>query len=54
MFLQIKALHNLHPSPNNQNDQIKEDEIGRASSRQGNKMNICIGFLWGNQKEREH
>jgi hypothetical protein len=33
--------------------QVKEDEMGRACSMNGEKR-MHIGYLWGSQKEKGH
>jgi hypothetical protein len=36
-----------------QNDQVKEDEMGRVCSTNGEKRN-AYRILWESQKERDH
>jgi hypothetical protein len=36
------------------NDEIKEDEMGRASSSHGRERKKHVGFWWGKQNERGH
>jgi hypothetical protein len=40
--LHNEELHNLYSSTNN--DQVKEDEIGRACSTDVEKRNVYIGY----------
>jgi hypothetical protein len=48
-----RKLHNKELHKNNYNDQVKEDEIGRARSTNGEKR-IPHRILLGSQKERDH
>jgi hypothetical protein len=38
----------------NYNDQVKEGEMGRASSTNGGKRGMHIGYWWESQKEMDH
>jgi hypothetical protein len=54
--LHSKELHNLYFSPTSYNyngSRVKEDEMRRACSTNGEKRN-AYRICWENQKERDH
>jgi hypothetical protein len=36
------------------NDQVKEDEMGRACSNNGGRRGMHIVYWWESQKKRDH